>query len=694
MLSPDKYKAFISYSHADEKWAGWLHRALESYRIPKHLLVKEGETEKAAAGLAPIFRDRDELASSPDLSQKINEALQGSENLIVICSPSAARSRWVGEEIALFKKMGRSENVFCLIVDGDPSVPGGERDCFPAPLRHRYDSAGTYLDDSAEPVAADARKQGDGKQTARLKLIAGLLGVGLDVLRRREMQRRQHRMLGVTFASLLAAALTTVLAFNAMVARKEAEQRRLQAEDLLEFMVGDLREKLTPLGKLDLLEAVGKKAMDYFTAVDIENLSENELVHQTQVITQIGEIRFEQLEYESALQSFMDAYERSAALHSKRPGDQQSLFNRGQAEFWVGYVHWKAGDLARAGTWLRRYLDSSIALSLQDPYNLDWQREVAYGHHNLGALARETDELDLAKKHFSLVLEQYAYIGKAGGGELKMETADALSYLGDIAAMQGSLVLAGEYYQKSLLQYRALSQVNEDDAGTQRMLGNALYLLGENYAFMGDISFADQLLGDSVKIFESLVRSDPSNLAWVSDGLEASTVMAYLRYADGDWMAARNQIRGILRELDVLERGGHVDQHVHRLIARAQTLQAALDAHSGNPESAITALETAEQHLWGVVSRADPGQLDRGKLASVHLLQAETHKSLGNSTEAQSSASEAKALLGISIPDSGTNYLLDPWVRYLVFAGQKEEADKLKGALEARAYRPLIPWPD
>ena len=34
-----RYDAFISYRHAepDRKWAKWLHRSLETYRIPKRL---------------------------------------------------------------------------------------------------------------------------------------------------------------------------------------------------------------------------------------------------------------------------------------------------------------------------------------------------------------------------------------------------------------------------------------------------------------------------------------------------------------------------------------------------------------------------------------------------------------------------------------------------------------------------------
>ena len=43
MDSEFKYRAFISYSHSDERWAKWLHKSLETYSVPKHLIGTETE---------------------------------------------------------------------------------------------------------------------------------------------------------------------------------------------------------------------------------------------------------------------------------------------------------------------------------------------------------------------------------------------------------------------------------------------------------------------------------------------------------------------------------------------------------------------------------------------------------------------------------------------------------------------------
>jgi hypothetical protein len=117
-----KYWAFISYSHRDKKWGDWLHRALETYRVPKRLRGEPTRDGVRPKKLFPIFRDREELPVSADLGTQINEALTQARYLIVVCSPNSARSRWVNEEIKYFKQLGRENRILALIVAGEPNA--------------------------------------------------------------------------------------------------------------------------------------------------------------------------------------------------------------------------------------------------------------------------------------------------------------------------------------------------------------------------------------------------------------------------------------------------------------------------------------------------------------------------------------------------------------------------------------------
>src|SRR6266508_2691728 len=102
MKTDFKYRAFVSYCHADTKWARWLHRRLEGFRL-RELAGRDGLRGPVPSSLAPIFRDREEFTAGHSLSDQTLAALEASGVLIVLCSPAAAGSRYVNEEIRLFK---------------------------------------------------------------------------------------------------------------------------------------------------------------------------------------------------------------------------------------------------------------------------------------------------------------------------------------------------------------------------------------------------------------------------------------------------------------------------------------------------------------------------------------------------------------------------------------------------------------
>jgi tetratricopeptide (TPR) repeat protein len=263
-----KYRGFISYSHSDAKVARRLHRWLEAYRVPRRLAGRETPFGPVPARLHPIFRDREELPTSADLGSQIQAALAVSATLIVVCSPRAATSRWVNEEILAFKRLGRGDRILCLIVGGEPNAtdkPGrGEQECFPPALRFHLAPDGMLSDIPAEPIAADLRTVGDSPRDAFLKVAAGLAGVSFDDLRQRELQRQVRRALTVSAVALALLAAMAGLAVAALLARREAVQQRasaLRERDRAEDNFREARDAVdrfyTKVAEEDLLRAEG-----------------------------------------------------------------------------------------------------------------------------------------------------------------------------------------------------------------------------------------------------------------------------------------------------------------------------------------------------------------------------------------------------------------------------------------------------
>ncbi|MGD2130235.1 MAG: toll/interleukin-1 receptor domain-containing protein [Lysobacterales bacterium] len=690
-----KYKAFISYSHADSKWAGWLQRSLESFRTPKSLVGRKAALGTVPSRLTPIFRDRDELASSPDLSERINDALARSENLVVVCSPAAARSNWVNEEILAFKKLGRSDRIFCLIVDGDPAAAGTDTDCFPPAIRARYDSQGRALPGGAEPIAADARKSGDGKSLARLKILAGMLGVGLDDLRQRESQRRQRRATWVAAGAILIAAVTILLAANAMIARKEAEQRRLQAERLLQFMVGDLRDSLTPIGRLDLLKGVGEQAQAYFDAVDVTDLSDEELLSQAQVMTQLGEISLEQDDYPNALDAFTKAYRRSDTLLSKQPADGERLFNRSQAEFWIGYVHWRSGSLDDAELWLKRYLQSAEGLVRLDPDRDDWLREVASAHHNLAVLAETRGDRDAARDGFTYMIHTLEELQRREDSvSLHRDIADAVSWLGKLALDGGNLAAALAAYQRSADQLDSVWEENRSNALVQFDLAFALQRLASVASDMGNLEGAVREAGRAIELFDELVRLDQSNSKYRYSSAVPRLTKANCLAAERRWGEARNLVDEAITNLQQPGQDTSADFNTRFNLASAQYLAARHERVKGNLPGATGFSDQALGNMEAILQADRMNDTRLALVAQLRVLRGEIAVASGDPEGARAEWRQAETLLEDRVAVSSSPRLLDPWARVLYLTGREDQARAVTDALSAHRYVPLWPWPD
>ena len=430
-----KYRAFISYSH----------RELEAYRLPPGLETAAGDSR--GGRLRPIFRDRDDLPSAADLTEAVKQALQESEWLIVICSPSAVRSPWVNEEIRTFRSLGRTARILCLLVDGEPGATDGS-ECFPPALTEPLEPGAPRL----EPIAADARPQGDGRKNALLKIAAGMLGVGFDALRQRYLRRRNRRLVTVAAGSLGIATVTIVLAIYAWMARSEAQEQRAQAENLIDFMLGDLREHLREIGRLDVFESVGDKALEYFTRQDPDRESDHALAQRAKNLRQIGEVRMEQGNLVAALEAFEQSLRYAEQLAGRVPDSAEASIAMANSLFYVGYVHWQRGELAAARGIFESILQIVDGVSAREPDNPKWLVERAYANTNLGRLLELEGDYRQALQAYQSVMDVNRRLLELepDNPEWDLELGFAHNNLGKLYVALGQLDTAEDHYRADL----------------------------------------------------------------------------------------------------------------------------------------------------------------------------------------------------------------------------------------------------
>jgi len=591
------YKAFICYARSDERWAKWLHRSLERYRVPARLKQHLADGQPPPRLLHPIFRDRDELASASDLTASIRTALDNSHALIVICSPAAAQSKWVNEEIRYFKTTDRSTQIFCLLVAGRPEQD--QADCAFPPALLQTDS-GELLHD---PLAADVTDEGDSKHDAMLKIAAGLLGVGIDDLKQRDAHR-QLRIRGAVSAGSFAVAVITIgFAIVAQFAREEADVRRAQAEGLINFMIGDLHANLVPLARLDLLDSIGAEAMEYFTLLGNRG-TEQEVFARAIVYRQLGEVLVLRGHLTKAQQLFEDSRTIAKGLFTAAPNNNDYLFALSQAEFYIGDTALRQSQLDKAEESFTRYMDYSQRLLLTEPENPDFQLELSYAFSNLGTMAIESGDLEQALAHFqeSLDLSLKLAAAQPGASQFRLDLGDAYSWVGQVQLALGHLEESVAAFTAAVDQLSELhaSGDNQSYLGHYGLNANNL---GNVHLNLGDLETAEYFFEIAFKAFTELVDRDPDNAVWRGDLMVSLRHRAEVLFLSGRSAEARVLLTQAIDDLEATVFTHSEDPTVVVSLAHTERLLALL-LREDSIEGALELIAQAQSRILEVIDRA------------------------------------------------------------------------------------------
>jgi len=188
------YRGFISYSQKDKAYAARLHKKLESYRLPASI-AKDNEQDQK---LGRFFRDDAEIGSTSDLGATIREALESSENLIVICSENSATSKWVNEEISWFLKFRDKTRVFLVRVSGEPFSEQPLKECLPEVVKKEMFTQGMH---GSEPYILDSQSESFLRGVTRI--VAGITNIDFDALWDRKRRQYQARNLFVLLIAII-----------------------------------------------------------------------------------------------------------------------------------------------------------------------------------------------------------------------------------------------------------------------------------------------------------------------------------------------------------------------------------------------------------------------------------------------------------------------------------------------------------
>jgi WD40 repeat protein len=218
-----KYKAFITYSHADLSVAAALQSGLHSFAKPWNQLRS-----------VRVFRDQTNLSANPDLWSSIEAAILDSEYLLIMASPEAACSAWVPREIDTFLRSNSSDKVILILSGGELSWNTKEADfdwsattAFPRLARKVFEHLPLYLDLRWARKDEHLSLRNPDFRAAVANLSSTLRGIPLDVLTGRDVLEHKKTMRLAWSAVSGLSILTLILGVVSIV----AVRARIRAEE-------------------------------------------------------------------------------------------------------------------------------------------------------------------------------------------------------------------------------------------------------------------------------------------------------------------------------------------------------------------------------------------------------------------------------------------------------------------------------
>jgi tetratricopeptide (TPR) repeat protein len=505
------YKAFISYSHRDACTAKRLHKDLERFVVPKELVGKETSRGVIKRRLGLFFIDRQDLPANSSLPEALKAKLLQCENLIVICSPAAASSFYVDEEIKEFKKAGRANSIFALIAGG--RVNAGTENCLPPSLQHE-----------SEPGAPDLTREG--YHLAKIKLIAGLLGVDPNELQRREIVAERRRR--NTWRAAAAAAF--MLAVGALVGWFSAY---VEYHHNL-FVLGNIVDRSARL-TAKTVEAASDRGLQMQASLDF-------LGEATEMYSEAeGYLGKTQPYIENKLRvllAFSDAFGRVGQVGKQRQYAQDALttadllaarlkydvgghYQRARAHLALGNVFMNEGNTAAAiGEFDAGLLAYSLIYGERGPGGSEWDRHIILVFLNLAkanALQKRGDKPEALALVETTIANLQAMVRDNAAGKVSEALISAFDKASDLLKEMGRLDDAQSMATDGL---NLLAHLRTSDASNLRHRKMEMLLLrasGEIAQRRYKFASARALYFDSFERGRILYDLDPSNVTVIRD---------------------------------------------------------------------------------------------------------------------------------------------------------------------------------
>ncbi|MEQ1715785.1 MAG: tetratricopeptide repeat protein [Hyphomicrobium sp.] len=635
MSSPAKlkYRAFLSYSHADTSWAKWLHSRIETFRIDTDLIGRVTALGPVPKTLRPIFRDREDFSGGNTLKDATIAAIDESAALIVLCSTVSGKSLYVNEEIRLFRSRHPDRPVVPVIIEGVPP------ENFPQALLYELAADGTITDRPVTILGCDVREHADGKSLALAKVIAGVTGVGTDEIVRRA-ERDQRRRFRNWVAGLSMVALTTTgLAVLAEINRREAVQNFLLAKKAADSLVFDIAQGLRDVEgvKESAIAKILETARGNFER--LADAAPTNLDLQRSRSIMLGEFG-ETYRTLGNLQAAQNSHRASLAIAERLakavPGNTEWQRDFGVSLSRNADVLVVQGNLPGALSHYTTSLSVREQLSRSAPANAAWQGDLAASHIKIGDILKEQGNLTGALAAYRTAHEIADRLAKADPGDAKWRRDVSTSHIqvGDALKEQGDLQAAQADFMAALAIRERLAEAEVGNARAQRDLYVVLWRVADIAMSRGELASAHSHFQRGHAIIERLARSDPGNATWQRDLSGLQEKIGDVLKAQGNLAEALAAYRASNAIIDRMAKADPSNTHWQRDLSMSLERIGNILRDQGNLSEAHAAYR-ADMLITERLANSAPGNANwQRDLGVSHEKLGDVHASQGNFQEA------------------------------------------------------------
>ena len=303
-------------------------------------------------------------------------------------------------------------------------------------------------------------------------------------------------------------------------AEQQAQQKRLAAENLLGFMVGDFADKLRGIGRMDLLDGISNQALEYFTQaseLDSEHsLSFEARFQHAQTLEAIGEVAYSRNNIDEANQALLAAQVILNGLYQQQPDNLELLKTLGANGFWLGQIRYDAKDWIRAEVYFTdyyRYSENMLTLAPGDPVAL---MELSYALNSLGSSAMMQRKFSISRQFFeqSLSLKLQALEQDPNNVSLIADVADTRSWLASTSISSGQLGVSIAIHLAIQAEIEKMSHEIQSNAYIAENLALSYHYISRQYGYRGEFNKAWDSVYKSYLIRQSMLKMDSENQLW------------------------------------------------------------------------------------------------------------------------------------------------------------------------------------